>query len=342
VYWVGGNNCGDLNVGDREHPFCSVNAAISKAKTRELVTIRINNEYSRTKDESIVIGVGREVALIGELGEGRLIEMLQGKNALTGPALKVAGSAKAWVRGLSWKDYALDGVECAGLGGQGQLWMERVSLKTPERVGETGNGLNASDCAVQVKRAEIVGNRPSGVRIEGGEIWLENVIVAKNRSSQSESRGIYVGRSGILRMNHVTVASNGGVGVEGTNIFCEPGASKLEIRNSLVLGSDFSFNDCSLATSFSIEQSVIDDSGIKVSGTSKILSNDDASAVTNHETGVFEDPENFDYHLDKTSDHLWKLAGVVTHGSADPAVDFEGKERPAEGQADYPGADQPD
>jgi hypothetical protein len=339
VIWVSGTNCDDANDGDENTPLCTVAAAIEKAQTGELLTIRIKNDYEATQDESLLVSSGKEIALIGAVANGARIEMLKGDVALGASALKVIDTGKVWVRGLSWTNYAKDGVECKG---ESQVWMENVRLQTKADVPGTGSGVNAKDCHVQVKRGEILGNEMYGVKANGGEVWLENVIVAKNGTTSAEAGGIHLGGGGVLHMNHVTVAENSKSGGEGFNIFCAQGASTLEIRNSLVVGAKTdSFNDCSMATLYAVEQSIIDDGDIAVTAPSKILSASDANAVIHPMNGVFEDTANFNYRLKSSSDHLSKLAGVVTHAATDPTVDIDGSERPAEGQADYPGADQP-
>jgi hypothetical protein len=340
VIWVSGTNCDDGNDGDESNPLCTVGAAIDKAVDDQLLTIRIKNDYEESQDESLLVGGKKQIALIGSVAEGPRIEMLKGDVALSDSALKVSGQAKVWVRGLSWTNYAKDGLECTG---GGQVWMEWVKFQTKADVPGAGSGIKTTGCEVEVKRGEILGNEMYGVKVEGGEVWMENVIVAKNVSSSADAGGVHVGGGGKVHMNHVTVAENTKTGSSGFNVLCVASESTVEIRNSLVLGSKAeSFNDCSLATSFSIEQSVIDDGGIVVSGTSKILSESESEAVLDASTGIFVKTAEFDYRLKETSDHLSKLAGVVTHASTDPEVDLDNNDRPAANAADYPGADQPD
>lgn len=237
--------------------------------------------------------------------------------ATAGPLFEIQGASNVAIEGLRVHDGlggTGDGVRCSDAGGGASTLM----LRGARVENNSGRGVSATNCAVTIEAARIIGNDVGGLVVSGGEISVRNSFIAKNGDPSSTVGGVDLGTPTALTFEFNTLFDNFATSGFAGGVQCRSGSLRTLSNNIIVgqLADQVSSTNCDF---------------------SYTISNEAITGGTNSTTApTFVDSAGNDFHLQ---------AGSSGIDGADPAAtlatDIDGQARPAPagGRADI-GADE--
>jgi hypothetical protein len=297
--------------GSSVAPFCEIQDAVAAAGDGEPAVVKVKGS-PMAFSKQIQISAGRSIAIVRD-GSGTV--------TLTVPDLDpvvVNDGASVFLHNLRVTGGSLSkGLLCLNA----SVWLDRVQIDKRE-----GHAVDASGCALTIRRSKIYDNNAGGVKASAGTTIIENSYIVQNGNSFAEVAGISLSNSADLDIVFSTIADNDAKSGKGDSLDCAS-AGEVSLRNTILFGT-------TAATSVNCPTVLVKDSVV------------DAASLMG--SGVVHEPD---------LDPAWFIApasgnfaiktetpfkDVAVWRAADPRIDYDGDPRPSDdGATDYTGADRP-
>jgi hypothetical protein len=304
-----GADCASAD-GTKDLPYCEIGEATAKL-TAEPTAILVKPSPS-PYTQQVQIAAGRTVAIIRN-GNGTARIEVSGSDAVF-----VSDGATLRLESLQIsKGEVTKGLFCTGAA---------VVLDKTQVIDRKGLGIEAVDCDLTLRESRVWLNLGGGIKVNGGELRLENSFVVTNGGSFTAISGIVISNGATIDAVYSTIADNDGkAGVEDS-LDCT-NAGVVALRNSIVFGqSAASSVDCVDATATT---SVVD---------STMLTGEGNMTLPGLDPAWFVDPETGNFSVKAGA----PFENVAIWLTGDPTGDYNGDARPGrDGAKDYAGADRP-
>lgn len=317
--WVGGFNCDDDGDGAMPTPLCGLEQAFFRIKVGIATKVAV-----RAKSGAYVVSgplhvpPDRVVALMPAIEMQDDLKISIGSP--TAPMLVVDPTGRLLLDGVEVDKSSGDGLECT----QGSMWLDRLTVS-----GAAVRGITSQNCAIIMRSSVMVGNKTGGVKVVGGKLRVENSFISSNGDFEIPGGGVYLGGGASLDAVYTTFVDNISAAGSPFSVACDEDAGKetVKLRNSIAInkGLNTLCEGGSVATT-AWTTFASEGSNIAVDfGSLSMYLEQDANIV-----GVYRAiPGTF-------------LEALAMWQEGDPAVDFDGDERPGGNNSpDYAGADRP-
>jgi hypothetical protein len=304
-----GADCASAD-GTKDLPYCEIGEATAKL-TAEPTAILVKPSPS-PYTQQVQIAAGRTVAIVRN-GSGTARIEVSGTDAVF-----VSDGATLRLESLQIsKGEVTKGLFCTGA---------KVTLDRTQVTDRKGLGIEAVDCELTLRGSRVYLNLGGGIKLNGGQLRLENSFVVTNGGSFTAISGIVASNGATVDALYSTIADNDGkAGVEDS-IDCT-NAGAVALRNAIVFGQSAATSvDCAGATATT---SVID---------SMMLTGEGNVTVPGLDPAWFVDPETGNFAIKAGA----PFEDVAVWLTGDPTGDYDGDARPgSDGAKDYAGADRP-
>ncbi len=297
--------------GTLEAPFCEIADAAAIVPSNTPTVIRVEgspNAYTK----QVQVPSQRRVAIVRD-GDDDLVKL----EVQTFDSLVVGVGTRVYLHNIQiTKGGTTRGIVCSNA----WLWMDRSQI-----FDRNGLAIDAVGCTLRLRQTHLYDNRQGAVRLNGGQLTLENSFVVSNGGAFSDISGLVLSNNADLDVLYSTIVNNDGE-IVADSLHCT-NAGTVALRNAVLFGKSAGTSvSCPDATATT---SVVDAPSLAGEGNLQFDSVD---------SKWFVSPGSGNFGV--VTEVPFKSTAVWRSG--DPSVDYDGDPRPAvERATDYAGADRP-